>query len=189
MAVARGDTGAVLSAERVALNFVQRLSGIATATRRVVEAVAGTSAKVTHTRKTTPGLRELEIYAVTVGGGVRNRASLADAVMWKDNHWALAPVLPSLPQGIEVVVEVESFAQLEAALAAGVRHVLVDNQTPQRLAEFRRRAGPDVTIQASGGITLANARAYAEAGADLIAIGALTHSVRAAAIHCDIAAC
>ena len=174
--MASGDAAALLSAERVALNFVQRLSGIATITRRCVEAVAGTRARITHTRKTTPGLRALEVYAVQAGGGVANRTSLADAVMWKDNHWALQPELPKFPAGIEIVVEVETFQQLDAALVAGVRHVLVDNQTPGRLAEFRRRAGPGVTIQASGGITLANARAYAEAGADLIAMGALTHS-------------
>lgn len=191
LAVATGEALALLSAERVALNFVQRLAGVATLTRRCVEAVAGTAARITHTRKTTPGLRELEIYAVVTGGGVPNRASLADAVMWKDNHWALKPdlaeSLAAAPAGLEVVVEVENFAQLEAALVAGIRHVLVDNQTPQGLAAFRRRAGTGITIQASGGITEANARAYAEAGADLIAMGCLTHSARAAAIRCDLA--
>lgn len=186
IAAVRGDARRLLSGERVALNFVQRLTGIATVTRRCVEAVAGTGAKITHTRKTTPGLRELEIYAVLTGGGVANRASLADAVMWKDNHWALARELPRFPSGIEVVVEVESFEQLDAALAAGVTHVLVDNKTPNELAGYRRRAGSGVTIQASGGITLATCRAYADAGADLIAMGCLTHSAPAAAIRCDL---
>ncbi|OGU00617.1 MAG: nicotinate-nucleotide diphosphorylase (carboxylating) [Gemmatimonadetes bacterium GWC2_71_10] len=202
IAVASGDAAALLSAERVALNFVQRLSGIATLTRRCVEAVAGTGARITHTRKTTPGLRDLEIYAVVAGGGVANRASLAGAIMWKDNHWGvlegeaqrhsgtaaqlLKATLARAPQGVEIVVEVESFAQLDAALGAGVRHVLVDNQTPDGLAGFRRRAGPGVTIQASGGITLATVRAYAEAGADLIAMGALTHSAPSVGIRCDI---
>jgi nicotinate-nucleotide pyrophosphorylase (carboxylating) len=185
----------LLAGERVTLNFLQRLSGIATLTRRVVEAVAGTPARVTHTRKTTPGLRELELYAVRAGGGIANRASLADAVLWKDNHWALLKdpaglgwALGAAPGQVPVIVEVEDEAQLHAALAAGVTHLLVDNQTPERVAAWVRRAGPAVTIQASGGITAANARAYAEAGAALLAIGALTHSAPAAAIRCDIGA-
>ena len=192
VAAVRCRAGAILSAERVALNFLQRLSGIATATRRAVDAVAGTPARITHTRKTTPGLRALEQYAIRVGGGVDNRASLADAILWKDNHWALlgrhplAATLRGVPDGLPVIVEVESDAQLEEALAAGVTHLLVDNQSAERVAAWVHRAGPGVTIQASGGITLENARAYAEAGAALLAIGALTHSVKAAAITCEI---
>jgi nicotinate-nucleotide pyrophosphorylase (carboxylating) len=192
IAAVRCRAGAILSAERVALNFLQRLSGIATATRRAVDAVAGTPARITHTRKTTPGLRALEQYAVRVAGGVDNRASLADAILWKDNHWALlgqrslAETLRGAPADVPVIVEVESEAQLEEALAAGVTHLLVDNQSPARVAEWVKRAGPRVTIQASGGITLENARAYAEAGAALLAIGALTHSVMAAPITCEI---
>ncbi len=196
----RGSAAALLSAERVALNFLQRLCGVATLTRRAVDAVAGTSARITHTRKTTPGLRRLEIAAVLAGGGVPNRSSLADAVMWKDNHWAmleaqaqrrtdaraLRQALARVPDSTEVVVEVESPEQLEAALACGVRHVLVDNRTPEELASYVRKAGSGVTVQASGGITLENVRAYAEAGAGLIAIGALTHSAPAAAVRCDI---
>ncbi len=195
IAIARASAATLLSGERVALNFLQRLSGIATATRRAVEAVAGTPARITHTRKTSPGLRDLELYAVRVGGGVANRASLADAVLWKDNHWALlesperlGAALASAPPGFPIIVEVEDETQLAVALAAGVRHLLVDNQPPERVAAWARRAGPAVTIQASGGITVANARAYAEAGATLIAIGALTHSAPAAAIRCDIVA-
>jgi nicotinate-nucleotide pyrophosphorylase (carboxylating) len=192
----RGRAGALLGGERVALNFLQRLCGVATLTRRAVDAVRGTTAQITHTRKTTPGLRELEIYAVEVGGGVRNRASLADAILWKDNHWALLgsngrslrDALGAAPPGIPVIVEVESEEQLETALTAGVTHVLVDNQPPERLHAWTRRAGPAVTIQASGGITPETARAYAEAGASLIAIGALTHSAPAAAISCEIVA-
>jgi nicotinate-nucleotide pyrophosphorylase len=192
IAAVRCRAGAILSAERVALNFLQRLSGIATATRRAVDAVAGTPARITHTRKTTPGLRASEQYAVRVGGGVDNRASLADAILWKDNHWALvgrrslAETLRGAPADLAVIVEVESEAQLEEALAAGVTHLLVDNQSPARVAEWVKRAGPRVTIQASGGITVENARAYAEAGAALLAIGALTHSVLAAPITCEI---
>ena len=189
---AQASAAALLAGERVALNFLQRLSGIATMTRRVVEAVAGTGARVTHTRKTTPGLRALEVYAVTAGGGVENRRSLAAAVLWKDNHWALlgsqdlAQALTLAPAGLPLVVEVEDDAQLERALAAGVRHILVDNQPPERVAAWVRRAGPTVTVQASGGITPETARVYAEAGAHLISIGALTHSAPAAPIRVDI---
>jgi nicotinate-nucleotide pyrophosphorylase (carboxylating) len=189
---ARAD--ALLAGERVALNFLQRLSGIATLTRLAVDAVAGTPARITHTRKTTPGLRALELRAVRVGGGIDNRASLADAILWKDNHWellardgtSLADALRRAPSGTPVVVEVETETQLEQALAAGVTHLLVDNQPPERLAAWARRAGPAVTIQASGGITAENARRYADAGANLIAIGALTHSAPAAPIRCEI---
>lgn len=199
VAVVHAVATAVLGGERVALNFLQRLSGIATLTRGAVDAVRGTPARITHTRKTTPGLRELELYAVRAGGGVPNRASLAEAVLWKDNHWALLArdggggslhaTLRGVPRGVPVIVEVESEAQLELALAAGATHLLVDNQPPARVAAWARRAGPPlaVTIQASGGITADNARAYAEAGASLIAIGALTHSPPAAPIRCDIA--
>jgi nicotinate-nucleotide pyrophosphorylase (carboxylating) len=185
---------AVLAGERVALNFLQRLSGVATLTRRAVDAVAGTPAKITHTRKTTPGLRALEQYAVRMGGGIDNRASLAAAVLWKDNHWALlgasrsalTEAIQRVPPGVAIAVEVENDAQLDAALAAGVTHVLADNQAPQRIHGWARRAGPGITIQASGGITPETARAYAEAGATLISIGALTHSAAAAGMRCDV---
>lgn len=196
--VARVQTSvrAHLAGERVALNFLQRLSAVATLTRRAVEAVAGTGAKITHTRKTTPGLRALELYAVIVGGGVENRTSLADAVLWKDNHWALLDAghtslkdaIGNAPPGVPVIVEVETDAQLEQALAAGVKHILADNQPPAQIANWVRRAGPDVTIQASGGITVETARAYGEAGANLISIGALTHSASAAPIRYEIRA-
>jgi nicotinate-nucleotide pyrophosphorylase (carboxylating) len=192
LARVRAAAGTLLSGERVALNLLQRLSGVATLTRQAVEAVAGTGARITHTRKTTPGLRALERYAVTVAGGVENRASLADAILWKDNHWTvvggtgLAAALASAPPATPVVVEVETDAQLEEALAAGVRHILVDNQTPERVATWVRRVGPRVTVQASGGITLETVRRYAAAGARLISIGALTHSAPAAPIRCDI---
>jgi len=193
LARVRATAATLLAGERVALNFLQRLSGVATLTRRAVEAVAGTAARITHTRKTTPGLRALERYAVTVGGGVANRGSLAEAVLWKDNHWALlgardlAAALAAAPRGVPVVVEVEDEAQLEQALAAGVRHILADNQAPERVAAWVRRAGTGVTVQASGGITPESARVYAQAGAALISIGALTHSAPAAPIRCDLA--
>jgi nicotinate-nucleotide pyrophosphorylase (carboxylating) len=194
LASVHASARALLAGERVALNFVQRLSGVATLTRNAVDAVAGTPATITHTRKTTPGLRALERYAVRVGGGIENRASLADAVLWKDNHWALlkacggnlAEALAARQAGVPVVVEVENEAQLDETLAAGVRHILADNQPPERIAAWARRAGQEVTIQASGGITPETARAYALAGATLISIGALTHSAPAAPIRCDI---
>ena len=181
----------LLAGERVALNFLQRLSGIATMTRALVEAVAGTGAQITHTRKTTPGLRDLERYAVRMGGGVDNRGSLAEAVMWKDNHWVLLgsglkDVLARAPNGVDIVVEVESDAQLEEALAAGVTHILADNRSPATIAAWVRRVGPGVTIQASGGITAATVAAYARAGAQLISVGALTHSAVAAAIGFEL---
>ena len=185
--------GALLAGERVALNFLQHLSGIATSTRRAVEAVAGTGAQITHTRKTLPGLRALQRYAVLVGGGVGNRGSLADTVYWKDNHWALldrsgrtlAEVLAEADRS-EVWVEVETDAQVREALDAGATQLLVDNQPPERVAEWARRAGPAVRVQASGGITADTAAAYARAGADLISMGALTHSVRGAAVRFDV---
>lgn len=193
LATVMARTGTLLSGERVALNFLQRLCGIATLTRRVVDAVQG-RARITHTRKTTPGLRALERYAVRAGGGVENRGSLADAIMWKDNHWrllegaqgSLTDVLHRAPRGLPVIVEVESEAQLEQALAAGVTHLLIDNQSPERLAVWARRAGAGVTIQASGGITLENVAAYAAAGAHLISMGALTHSAPAVSIKCEL---
>ncbi|HYT63438.1 MAG TPA: carboxylating nicotinate-nucleotide diphosphorylase [Gemmatimonadales bacterium] len=192
LATVRASVQALLAGERVALNFLQRLSGIATLTRRAVDAVKGTTARITHTRKTTPGLRTLELYAVGVGGAVENRASLADAVLWKDNHWALLngrslrDALGAARRDTPAIVEVESDEQLETALSAGVTHLLVDNQSPARVAAWAARAGPAVTIQASGGITPDTARAYAEAGASLIAIGALTHSAPAAPMRCEI---
>jgi nicotinate-nucleotide pyrophosphorylase (carboxylating) len=198
LATVAARAGTLLAGERVALNFLQRLSGIATMTRRMVDAVAGTGAQITHTRKTTPGLRELERYAVRMGGGVDNRGSLAEAVMWKDNHWVLLgtagggrtlkEILAASGVGVPVVVEAETDAQLEEALAAGVTHVLADNRSPATIAAWVRRVGPGVTIQASGGITAANVAAYAAAGAHVISVGALTHSAAAAAIRFELIA-
>jgi nicotinate-nucleotide pyrophosphorylase (carboxylating) len=194
LATVNARAGTLLAGERVALNFLQRLSGIATMTRALVDAVRGTRAQITHTRKTTPGLRDLERYAVRMGGGVDNRASLAESVMWKDNHWVmlgrgasgvergLRDVLARASKTLDIVVEAETDAQFEEALAAGVTHVLADNCAPETIAAWVRRAGPGVTIQASGGITAANVAAYAAAGAHLISVGALTHSAAAAPI-------
>lgn len=192
IAEVRGPARHLLAGERTALNFLQRLSGIATATRAVVEAVAGTGAVVTDTRKTTPGLRDLEKYAVRMGGGQNHRAHLADAILWKDNHWALlgdtalADVLGRAPGGIPIVVEVETEAQFQAALDAGVTRILVDNVAPRELKAWVRKAGKAVAIEASGGIRPDTARPYAEAGARYLSIGALTHSVRAVSIRLDL---
>lgn len=194
IATVRGSVRTILAGERVALNFLQHLSGIATHTRMAVDAVAGTGTEITHTRKTTPGLRELECYAVRMGGGVAHRTSLADAVLWKDNHWLTADrlgvplrdALAGVPEGTPVIVEVESIEQLEQALEAGVRRVLVDNQSPERVRAWVERCGPDVAVEASGGLTLATLRDYARAGARYLSIGMLTHSAPAARIRLDL---
>ncbi len=179
----RSSAAAILAGERVALNFLQRLSGIASITRRAVEAVAGTDAVITDTRKTTPGIRDLEKYAVRVGGGVNHRLSLADAILWKDNHWRLlgsaselARALEAAPAGLPVCVEVENEEQLDAAMAAGVTWILADNRHPDVVSQWVSRCGPEVTIEASGGITPETAAAYAAAGAQRISIGALTYA-------------
>jgi nicotinate-nucleotide pyrophosphorylase (carboxylating) len=193
IATATGPARSLLAGERVALNFLQRLTGIATLTRSAVDAVAGTGAIITDTRKTTPGLRALEKYAVRMGGGENHRLSLADAVLWKDNHWellertgrSLAELLHSVPDGTAVTVEVENEEQLEAALAAGVKRILVDNQPPERLAQWVRRAAP-AAVEASGGVTPEKAAAYAKAGARYVSMGALTHSAPAVAIRLDL---
>ncbi len=194
IATVRGTAQALLAGERVSLNFLQRLCAVATTTRRAVDLVAGTGAIITDTRKTTPGLRALEKYAVRIGGGSSHRASLADAILFKDNHWAvlaadqrgLADVLRSAPAGVLVEVEVETDAQLEQVLAAGVTRILADNQPPERIAEWVRRAGSGVEIEASGGITPETALTYAEAGARYISMGALTHSAAAVPIGLEL---
>ncbi len=194
LAVVEGPAKSLLAAERVALNFLQHLSGIATETKRAVAAVGELAAKITDTRKTLPGLRSLEKYAVRMGGGVNNRSSLADAVFIKDNHWALIRaagttlkhVLESVPDGISVVVEVDCEAELREALESGVGHVLVDNQDPETVSRWVEIAGPDVVIEASGGISLDRVRDYALAGARRISLGAITHSARAAPIGFEL---
>jgi nicotinate-nucleotide pyrophosphorylase (carboxylating) len=194
-----GELRGILRAERPLLNLLQRASGIAGATRGLVDAIQGTSCRVLHTRKTAPGLRALDIDAVLAGGGHRHRADLAHELMLKDNHWqAMAREGTTLVQvlaraGAEGVsalyVEVESVEQLETACGAGATRLLVDNQSPDTLlawARLARERSPEIEIEATGGITLENARAYAEAGADYISVGALTHSVKAADIAVEI---
>ena len=196
-----GQLTRMLRAERPLLNLLQRACGIATATRAYVGAVAGTPCRILHTRKTAPGLRALDIAAVLAGGGARHRADLAHEVMVKDNHWqalratgtALSVALADArSRGItSLQVEVESVEHLEEACAAGATRLLVDNQPPGCLREWAERARalrPGIEIEATGGITLANVRAYAEAGADFVSIGALTHSVRAGDLALEIRA-
>lgn len=197
--VVRGELRDILRAERPLLNFLQRASGIATTTRRFVDAIQGTRCRILHTRKTAPGLRGLDIAAVVAGGGSPHRADLSHQVMVKDNHWrALANSGTGLDQALAqarqrgitaLYVEVESIEQLELACGAGATRLLVDNQSPETLrswAQLARQRRPGIEIEATGGITLANVRAYAEAGADYISIGALTHSVRAADIALEV---
>lgn len=194
IATVRGRARVLLAGERTALNFLQRLSGIATLTRAAVEAVQGTGAIITDTRKTTPGLRALEKYAVRGGGGENHRHSLGDAILWKDNHWALLraaggtlrDALAAAPRGLRVTVEVEDETQLEETLAAGVTRILVDNRPPAVVAAWARRCRPGVAIEASGGITVETAAAYARAGARFVSIGALTHSARAVAMSLEV---
>jgi nicotinate-nucleotide pyrophosphorylase (carboxylating) len=184
--VARGRARALLTGERTALNFLARLSGIATATATGVREIQGTGARLLDTRKTTPGLRALEKAAVRAGGGVNHRAGLYDYVLIKENHIDLAggvteavrrarAAAPDL--GLEV--ECRSEAEVDEALAAGAARLLVDNMPPARLRTVVERVGVRAELEASGGITLENVREYAETGVDWISIGALTHSVTA----------
>jgi nicotinate-nucleotide pyrophosphorylase (carboxylating) len=202
--VARGDVAlelqgparALLSAERIALNFVQRLSGIATLTARYVDAVRSTRAQILDTRKTTPTLRSLEKYAVRCGGGVNHRMDLASAVLIKDNHLAavggdIAEAVTRsralAPPGICVEVECDDAAQVAAAAEAGADIILLDNITPAVMSECVRIVAGRALTEASGGITLAAARAVAEAGVDRISVGALTHSAPALDVALDFA--
>jgi nicotinate-nucleotide pyrophosphorylase (carboxylating) len=191
-ATLEGRARALLTAERVALNFLQRLSGVATLTRRFVDAVAGTRARVRDTRKTTPLLRALEKYAVEVGGGTPHRGGLDSGILVKDNHVRLAgsvrqATLRALAgaEGLTVEVEVQTLEELEEAIEAGAQMVLLDNFSPEDVAEAVRQTAGRVPLEASGGIRLENVRAYAEAGVDFIAVGALTHSAPAVDISLE----
>ncbi len=188
-----GSLRALLTCERTALNLLQRMSGIATATRSYVDAVAGTRTAVLDTRKTAPGLRMLDKAAVACGGGTNHRAGLHDAILIKDNHVAIAggiaPAIaavrahqPSLP----VEVEVDTLAQLDEALGCGAETVLLDNMDADTIREAVRRCNGRARLEASGGITLTTIRAIAETGVDAISVGALTHSVRALDIALEV---
>lgn len=189
-------TRALLTAERTYLNIVCHLSGIATETDRWVQAVAGTGAKVRDSRKTLPGLRALQKYAVRVGGGVNHRMGLGDAALIKDNHVAAAgsvvaalEAVRAAAPGVECEVEVDSLRQLDEVLAAGAELVLLDNfpvwQT-QAAVQRRNRVAPGTKLESSGGLSLEVARDYASTGVDYLAVGALTHSVRVLDLGLDI---
>jgi nicotinate-nucleotide pyrophosphorylase (carboxylating) len=189
-----GSAAAILAGERVVLNLLQHLSGVATLTRRFVDAVGGTKAAIVDTRKTIPGLRLLEKHAVAMGGGVNHRFGLDDGILIKNTHVALgggtaavvARVRARAPAALRVQVECRSATELDAALAAGADAVLVDNQTPAEATALIRLVAGRVPVEVSGGITLANVAAYAAAGADRISIGALTHSAPAVPLHLRI---
>jgi len=192
---ARGPAHQVLAAERTALNFVQRLSGVATQARRYADAVAGTRAKVVDTRKTTPGFRVLEKHAVAAGGCGNHRFDLGSGILIKDNHIAacgsvraaVEAAKAKAPHPLRVEVEVTNLGELDEALAAGAEVVLLDNMTPAQVEVAAARAhGRGVLVEVSGGITLATIADYARAGADLISVGALTHSAQAVDIGLDV---
>jgi nicotinate-nucleotide pyrophosphorylase (carboxylating) len=187
LAEVAGRAASILAAERVALNFLGRLSGIATVTARYVQAVQGTGARILDTRKTTPGLRALEKEAVRAGGGVSHREGLFDAILVKENHAALAGgvgeaarrAMAAAPAGVTVEVECASLDEVSAALDAGVGRLLLDNMGPEELRRAVELAGGRAELEASGGITLETIRAVAETGVDYISVGALTHSAPA----------
>jgi nicotinate-nucleotide pyrophosphorylase (carboxylating) len=193
----RGPARALLAGERVALNFAQRLSGIATLTARFVEAVAGTKARILDTRKTTPGWRALEKYAVTCGGGVNHRMGLHDRILLKDNHLAalrdepggavaaaVARARAAYPR-LELEVEADNLEEVEAAARAGADVILLDNMANAQLRAAVARVAGRAKTEASGGVNLATVRAIAETGVDFISVGALTHSAPAADIALD----
>ncbi len=194
-----GELARILRAERPLLNLLQRASGIASTTREFVLAVKGLDCRILHTRKTAPGLRLFDAAAVLAGGGALHRLDLSHTVMIKDNHWqavhekggSLRAVLAEARRrgALACQVEVESEEQLREACAADADRILVDNQTPATVRDWgtmARALRPGITVEATGGITLDNAREYAEAGADYLSIGALTHSIRAADLALEL---
>jgi len=194
----RGSLASILKAERVALNFLQRLSGIATETARYVAAVADLPVKIVDTRKTVPGMRWLDKYAVRMGGGFNHRMSLGDGVLVKDNHLAVVrargesfkAMVARIRQGtshlVKIQVEVESLEEATEAAEAGADALLLDGMSPEQMEGVVRRYTGRILIEASGGITLENVRRVAETGVDLISVGALTHSPRALDISLEV---
>jgi nicotinate-nucleotide pyrophosphorylase (carboxylating) len=200
LAIVSGSMQSILAAERTALNFLQRLSGVATLTRRYVDAVAGLACRILDTRKTTPGWRLLEKYAVRAGGGHNHRIGLYDSILIKDNHLAclnggagaITKAVEAARQtagpGVSLEIEVDNLDQLDQALASRPDIVLLDNMRPAELREAVRRrnvTAPAVLLEASGGVTLDRVRRFAETGVDCISIGALTHSAPALDIALD----
>lgn len=184
---AQGPVRDLLSAERVALNLVQRMSGIATLTASFVHQVEGLPVRIIDTRKTTPGLRALEKYSVRVGGGHNHRFSLADGILLKDNHIAacgsitkaVQTLRDKAPHTLKIEVETENLTQVEECLACGVEIIMLDNMAPALMRQAVALIGKRALVEASGGVNLANVREIAETGVDLISVGALTHSARA----------
>ena len=196
-ATLKGYADVLLIGERTALNLIQRMSGIATLTRQYVKAIEGTKAVIVDTRKTTPGLRMLEKYAVTVGGGKNHRMGLDDGILIKDNHIALAGGITEAVAAAKrqaghlhkIEVEISNWAQLREAIEAGAEIVMLDNQTPEeaaKLVSMARGLNPNVLIEASGGMGLDRVRSFADAGVDLISVGRLTHSAKAVDISFKI---
>ena len=188
-----GPAAAILTGERTALNLVGRLCGIATLTRRYVDEVAGTGVTILDTRKTTPGLRALEKYAVRCGGGANHRFGLDDAILVKENHLRIAGgigaavgLLAGRTDGLTVEVEAETLEQVAEALACGVDRILLDNMTPEQVAEAVRLTNGRAALEASGGITLETIRSFAETGVDFISVGALTHAARSLRVSLEV---
>ena len=189
-----GPARAILAAERTALNILTRLSGIATATRAAVAAVQPYATRIACTRKTTPGLRPLEKYAVRVGGGINHRFGLSDGILIKDNHIAAAGgLLPAIDRAraaaghmMTIEAEVDTLDQLDLAIGAGIDAVLLDNMTPETVAEAVRRVDGRMTTEASGGLRPDTVRDYAAAGVDIVSLGWLTHSVAGLDIGLDV---
>jgi nicotinate-nucleotide pyrophosphorylase (carboxylating) len=193
IATLEGPARGVLAGERLALNLIGRLSGIATLTRRYVDAVAGTRVEILDTRKTTPGLRSLEKHAVACGGGTNHRAGLFDAILVKDNHLRLAGGVTAAVTrarehggGLPVEVEAETLAQVQEALAAGADTILLDNMTLDELRQAVALTAGRARLEASGGVTLETVRDIAETGVDSISVGALTHSARALDVSLEV---
>lgn len=189
-----GRYGSILTAERTALNFLGRLCGIASQTHRLVDSVAGLGVSLVDTRKTMPGWRILEKYAVAVGGGTNHRVGLYDAVLVKDNHIAAAGSLDAAveravkgaPKGVPIQVEVESEDMANRAVELGCRFLLLDNMKPDAIRRVIEQHAPDILLEASGGIGPANLRSYAETGVARISMGALTHSVTSTDVALEI---
>jgi nicotinate-nucleotide pyrophosphorylase (carboxylating) len=186
-----GNARALLTGERTALNLLARLSGIATLTRRYVDAVAGTGVQILDTRKTTPGLRVLEKFAVRTGGGANHRFGLFDAILIKDNHLRLAggvaeAVHRAQAHDVPVEVECETFADVRDALAAGADAILLDNMPPAQLREAVAIVGGRATTEASGGVTIDTVREIAETGVDFVSVGSLTHSAHALDVSMEV---
>jgi nicotinate-nucleotide pyrophosphorylase (carboxylating) len=193
VATVAGNARAILTGERTALNLFGRLCGIATLTRRYVDLVAGTETKILDTRKTTPGLRALEKYAVRCGGGTNHRAGLYDGVLVKENHLRVAggvtaalTALDGRVDGLPLEVETETLAQVREAVDGGAPRILLDNMSPEEVREAVQVTAGRAELEASGGVSLGTVRAYAETGVDFVSVGALTHSARSLHVSLEV---